>query len=118
LYHKITSYYSNNNSTIVLEELKIKEMTKKGSKKTKLNSLIRSSAWKLLENQFKYKLNWYQKNGKLILIKPYNTSRICFKCKYCEKTNRKEDVFKCLKCGHEDHADINAAKNILFFGTK
>jgi len=117
-YHKITSYYSNNNSTIVLEELKIKEMTKKGSKKTKLNSLIRSSAWKLLENQFKYKLNWYQKNGKLILIKPYNTSRICFKCKYCEKTNRKEDVFKCLKCGHEDHADINAAKNILFFGTK
>lgn len=117
-YHKITKNYSNNNSTIILEELKTKEMIKKDNRKTKLNSLIKFSAWKMLENQFRYKLNWYQKNGKLILVKPYNTSRICFRCKYCEKANRKEDFFECLKCGHEDHADTNAAKNILFFGTK
>lgn len=117
-YHKITKNYSNNNSIIILEELKTKEMVKKDNGKTKLNSLIKFSAWKMLENQFRYKLNWYQKNGKLILIKPYNTSRICFKCKYCDKANRKEYNFKCLKCGHEDHADTNAAKNILFFGTK
>ena len=43
-----------------------------------------------------------------------NSSRTCSKCGYCDKANRKnQSEFKCLKCGHEENADIQAAKKIL-----
>ena len=38
-------------------------------------------------------------------------------CGHCEKENRKNESFVCKKCGHGDHADVNAAKNILGRGT-
>jgi putative transposase len=41
------------------------------------------------------------------------TSQCCFKCKHTCEENRKGEVFLCVSCGHRDHADLNAAKNIL-----
>jgi IS605 OrfB family transposase len=46
------------------------------------------------------------------IINPRNTSRMCFKCKYIDINNRKERNFKCLQCGYEADADINASRNI------
>lgn len=46
----------------------------------------------------------------VVYIDPRNTSRECFLCGYIDKSNRKsQSVFSCVKCGHTDHADLNAA---------
>ena len=52
---------------------------------------------------------------KLILVDPRNTSRsrTCAKCGHVSKQNRLTQAkFKCVNCGHETNADLNAAVNI------
>ena len=46
-------------------------------------------------------------------VNPKYTSRTCPACGNIDKRNREGTVFKCVNCGYEDNADINAAKNIL-----
>ncbi|WP_226008221.1 RNA-guided endonuclease InsQ/TnpB family protein [Natrinema salinisoli] len=41
-----------------------------------------------------------------------NTSRRCSHCGFTHPDNRDGEDFECLKCGYENHADYNAAKNI------
>ena len=45
-------------------------------------------------------------------VTPENTSRWCSTCGFTHPDNRKSEDFKCLKCGYENHADYNAAKDI------
>jgi putative transposase len=46
-------------------------------------------------------------------VDPRNTSRMCAECLHVEKANRKSQAeFSCKACGHQDHADRNAARNI------
>jgi len=46
-------------------------------------------------------------------VNPANTSRRCSSCGFTHEDNRtSQDSFECLKCGYENHADYNAAKNI------
>lgn len=56
---------------------------------------------------------------RLCEVPPAYTSQRCSACGHVEKGNRCGTVFKCVACGHSDHADINAALNIrsLFQGT-
>ena len=52
-----------------------------------------------------------------VTVDPRNTSRTCAVCGHCDKANRKsQDRFSCTSCGHEAHADHNAAKNIAARG--
>lgn len=52
---------------------------------------------------------------KLWIVDPRYTSQRCFECGHIERANRKtQDQFLCMNCGHSDHADINAAKNIAW----
>ena len=51
-------------------------------------------------------------NIPVVDINPYKTSQTCFNCQYAERENRSKDKFKCKNCGHKNHADLNAAKNI------
>jgi IS605 OrfB family transposase len=49
----------------------------------------------------------------VVYVDPRNTSRTCAECGHCEKANRKcQDKFLCKGCGHQAHADANAARNI------
>ena len=49
----------------------------------------------------------------VVQVDPRNTSRTCAECGHCEKGNRKnQSIFSCKACGHEDHADRNAARSI------
>jgi IS605 OrfB family transposase len=49
----------------------------------------------------------------LVTIDPRNTSRECAECGHTAKENRKaQDKFRCRSCGHEAHADSNAARVI------
>jgi len=43
---------------------------------------------------------------------PEYTSRRCSKCGFTHEENRSGSEFGCQKCGYENHADYNAAKNI------
>lgn len=49
-------------------------------------------------------------------VAPHYTSQTCSSCGHKEKDNRNKERFVCLECGFEDHADVNAAKNILALG--
>ncbi|WP_100011312.1 RNA-guided endonuclease TnpB family protein [Lentibacillus sediminis] len=51
-------------------------------------------------------------NIPVVDINPFKTSQTCFDCKHAEKGNRSQEKFKCKKCGHASHADLNAANNI------
>ncbi|MEW1914146.1 zinc ribbon domain-containing protein [Kitasatospora sp. NPDC085895] len=49
-----------------------------------------------------------------MLVDPAYTSQTCHACTHVDPKNRKSQaVFACTVCGHQDHADVNAAKNIL-----
>ncbi|MDA8154650.1 MAG: transposase [Acidithiobacillus sp.] len=55
----------------------------------------------------------------LLLVDPAYTSQICPVCGVVDAGNRKvQAVFHCLHCGHEAHADVNAAQNILARGLR
>jgi len=45
-------------------------------------------------------------------VNPMNSSNTCNKCGYTDKENRKGINFKCLKCGYQINADVNASINL------
>jgi len=45
-------------------------------------------------------------------VPPESTSRRCSDCGFTHPENRAGEDFECLKCGYENHADYNAAKNV------
>lgn len=120
--HKVTTRLANNHGIIVLEDLKTRNMTRsaKGTigkhgknvrAKSGLNKAILRNNWHEFETLLAYKLAW--RGGVLRKVDPKFTSQVCSICGHCEKENRKSEMFLCLKCGHQDHADVNGAKNIL-----
>lgn len=49
----------------------------------------------------------------VVAINPAYTSQACSACGHIERASRRSrGIFWCKRCGHFDHADINAAKNI------
>jgi putative transposase len=51
-------------------------------------------------------------NIPVVDINPYQTSQRCFHCGHVDKKSRDKQFFRCTSCGHKDHADHNASKNI------
>ncbi len=47
-----------------------------------------------------------------VQVDPRNTSKRCSTCGFTHDDNRHRGTFACQKCGYENHADYNAAKNI------
>jgi putative transposase len=55
--------------------------------------------------------------GRRVWVVPANnTSRRCAACGFTAKANRDGPRFVCGECGHNNHADINAAQNIAVLG--
>lgn len=124
--HKATSKISKSHAIVVLEDLKVKNMSasakgtsenpgKNVKAKAGLNRSILDQGWYEFRRQLEYKQQWA--GGKLILVPPRNTSLKCSKCRHISKENRiSQSSFRCTDCGYSEHADLNAAKNILSAG--
>ena len=122
-YHELSKTLTDENNLIVVEDLNIKGMTASASgtteepgknvkQKSGLNRSILERGWGTFVEKLEYKSEW--KGGELVKVDPKNTSRMCSVCGYVDEKNRKtQDKFLCLQCGHKEHADVNAAKNIL-----
>jgi len=67
-----------------------------------------------LEQFLKYKAEALGKS--VVTIDPRYTSQKCSVCGHIYKGNRKGHSFKCVKCGFQIHADLNAARNIADIG--
>jgi putative transposase len=48
----------------------------------------------------------------MVKVSPSYTSQTCSACGHIDKDNRKGEAFKCLSCGYEGDADVNASINI------
>ena len=120
--HKLSTKYSEN-QTIIVEDLKIKNMSKsaKGTiekhgknvkAKSGLNRAITQSSWGMFFDMLDYKLK--QRGGELIKVNPQHTSQTCPICKYVSKENRlTQSKFVCKKCSYTNNADVVGALNIL-----
>lgn len=126
--HVATTMIAANFGTVCIEALKTRNMTasargtieEPGSRvaqKAGLNRSILEHGWFQFETFLAYKLA--ATGGKLIKVDPRNTSRKCSNCGHIDARNRESQAsFRCVECGHEAHADVNAAINILQAGTR
>ncbi|WP_239108768.1 RNA-guided endonuclease InsQ/TnpB family protein [Microbispora siamensis] len=111
---------------IVHEDLRIANMTRSAAgaierpgrnvaAKSGLNRSILDAGWGVFLRVLAYKAE--SAGRELIAVDPRNTSRTCSRCGHCAKENRVTQArFRCQACGHEAHADVNAATNILRAG--
>ena len=121
--HKLSTAITKNHGIVVVEDLKIKEMTKsaKGTIKnpgknveikSHLNKDILYQGWNMFVRMLKYKLEY--SGGELIKVQPYNTSLTCPECNNISHDNRKtQEDFDCISCHYTNNADLVGAINIL-----
>ena len=124
--HKLTTEISQNHARVYVEGLNIRGMSRSArgtieepgrrvNAKSGLNKSILDQGWFEFRRQLEYKLDW--KGGQLAEVDYRYTSQRCSCCGYTAKESRiSQAVFVCSACGYEQHADVNAAKNILTVG--
>ncbi|MFY1686515.1 RNA-guided endonuclease InsQ/TnpB family protein [Plantactinospora sp. WMMB782] len=84
--------------------------------KAGLNRSILDAGWGVLIGAVLAKAE--EAGREVVLVDPANTSRRCARCGHTAAGNRVSQAkFRCQSCGHVDHADRNAAINILRAGT-
>jgi putative transposase len=82
--------------------------------KAGLNREILGAGWGQLLAMLSYKAE--EAGRELVAVDPRHTSKTCHACGHVDGGNRVGAVFRCMACGHEAHADVNAACNILRAG--
>lgn len=80
-----------------------------------LNRAILAKGWGKIALQLQHKARY---NGsEIVKVPAAYTSQTCNACGHVARENRESQaVFRCVSCGHQAHADVNAAKNILAAG--
>ncbi len=124
--HKLSTQISDNQARVYVEKLQVKNMSASARgtieepgrcvrAKSGLNRSILDQGWYTFRQQLDYKLAW--KGGELVEVDCRKTSQRCSMCGYTAKENRPtQALFRCMVCGHEENADVNAAKNIKTAG--
>ena len=101
----------NNIKSLILEDLNNVKLNKKYYN----NKIQRWSYRKTID-----KLNriCMEKGIDVVKVSPEYTSQMCSKCGNVNKKSRKGESYKCISCGYELDADINASINIYNKGVK
>ena len=129
---KTANTLTRGHSLIVLEDLKVKQMTKKAAakpdpakpgvflsnraaQKSGLNRAILAKGWGKFLLALKHQARYT--GTQIINVPPAYTSQRCHQCQYTSAENRESQAgFLCVKCHWAGNADYNAAKNILAVG--
>lgn len=126
--HKATTTISQNHAMVVIEDLKVSNMSKSASgstdspgrnvkAKSGLNKSILDQGWAEFRRQLEYKQDWL--GGEVLAVQSQNTSRTCPACGHVSAENRPTQArFSCVECGFEENADLVGAINILNRGMK
>jgi putative transposase len=121
--HNLTTRLAQAHELIAIEALHTRGMTRsaKGTRdepgrrvaqKRELNRAILERGWGELERQLEYKADWY--GAQLVRVPARNTSITCVRCNAIDRRSRESQArFRCRQCGHQAHADVNAARVIL-----
>lgn len=124
--HKTANHFCKNHAVIVLEDLAVSNMSASArgnienpgrmvKQKAGLNKAILDQGWYQFRQLLTYKQQWL--GGTVIAVPPRYTSQTCSCCLHVAAENRQtQALFACISCGYRDHADINAAKNVLAVG--
>lgn len=124
--HKVTTAVSKNHAMIVIEDLKVSNMSKSAAgtvsqpgrnvrAKSGLNRSILDQGWYEMRRQLEYKQLW--RGGQVLAVPPAYTSQRCACCGHTAKENRlSQSKFRCQVCGYTANADVNGARNILAAG--
>jgi putative transposase len=124
--HKLSTEIAKNHGVVAIESLDVGAMTRGASgtviepgtnvaQKAGLNRAILASGWGELRRQLAYKSE--RAGGALVEVPAANTSQRCAACGEVDPRSRRTQArFSCVACGHEAHADVNAARNILATG--
>jgi len=110
---------------VAVEDLQIKNMMKRckplasetgrflpngQAAKRGLNRSIADASWYALTQKLEYVA---AKSGKkLYRVDPRHSSQTCSKCRHVDKESRNGEKFICTNCGHIDHANLQAARNV------
>ena len=129
---KTTTELVRDYDVIAVEDLRVKNMVRKpkakpdpdnpgqflpnGARaKAGLNRAIHASAWSMFLQRLQDKVDACPEETRpaLVRVNPKNTSRTCAACNEPDARSRESQaVFQCVYCGHQAHADTNAAVNI------
>lgn len=93
---------------IAVEDLNVRKMARVNRG---LNREITDQGWSAFLTHLEAKAE--SAGRQVVRVDPRNTSRRCHECGAVDKESRKRSRFCCTTCGHEDDADVNAARNIL-----
>jgi putative transposase len=120
--HKVTRAIADRYPAIAVEDLDVRSMTcsargtvdepgRNVRAKAGLNRAIADSGWGQLRELLAYKLE--ERGGQLVAVPAQHTSQTCVECGYRAAENRpSRALFACAACGHQAHADVNAARVI------
>jgi putative transposase len=120
--HKLSTGIAKSHGVVKIEKLQVKNMVRsaKGTVETPgknvkaksgLNRSILDQGWSMFTTMLRYKLA--QRGGQLVEVEAAYTSQACAECGIIDRANRQDQAtFVCVACGHEDNADVNAARII------
>lgn len=111
---------------VAVEDLRVKNMTatargtteqpgRNVRQKAGLNRAILTKGWGRFLSALEHAARYH--GAAVAKVNPAYTSQTCHACKHVAPGNRESQaVFRCVACGHQAHADVNAARNILAAG--
>jgi len=102
--HTLSAAYAKSHGTVVVERLQTANMLQNRP----LARRIADAGWSRLVELLRYKLAW--SGGQLVEVAAAYSSQTCFACGAIDAKSRCREHFRCTRCGHVDHADLNAAK--------
>ncbi len=109
LLHVLSHRYAKNHGVVIVEQLNVRGMMRGG-----LGRHIADAGWSTFVAMLRSKLE--VTGGALVEVPAAYSSQTCPVCGLVDAASRNGEHFRCVACGHEDHADVNAARVLLSRG--